>query len=195
MKIWEARQTYRTQIKEYQEQYHLLSEQKKKLEKKMDMEKDGHIVYANEAASLELTLDAVKEKKDEYQEYMEKILEQWAAVANLESAKQQGEAMEEYAEDLGKIMEVARRLMKGGIVPPTDEKKLMDYSMELYQAAKNMGMLMQQKKREEYDSLWEDEEEKEAPEDPTDIADHTECGAAGPEIVSVADTMAGAGVE
>ena len=39
-------------------------------------------------------------------------------------------------------MEVARRIMKGGIVPPTDEKKLMEYSMELYQAAKNIGALV-----------------------------------------------------
>ena len=45
----------------------------------------------------------------------------------MEVAKQQGEAMEESVEDLGKIMEVARRLMDGDIVPPTDEKKLMEY--------------------------------------------------------------------
>lgn len=188
MKISEARQTYRTQIKAYNEQYHLLSKQKKELEEKMNAEKDGHIIYANEAATLELTMEKVDEKRNEYQEYMDKLMEQWTAIANMESAKQQGEAMGEYVEDLGKIMEVARRLMKGGIVPPEDEKKLMEYSTELYQAAKNMGALMRQKEREEYDSLWE-EEEKDAPEDPIEIADNTECAVSGPDIVPVADTM------
>ncbi len=188
MKISEARQTYRTQIKAYNEQYHLLSKQKKELEEKMNAEQDGHIIYANEAATLELTMEKVDEKRNEYQEYMDKIMEQWTAIANMEAAKQQGEAMGEYVEDLGKIMEVARRLMKGGIVPPEDEKKLMEYSTELYQAAKNMGALMRQKEREEYDSLWE-EEEKDAPEDPTEIADNTECAISGPVVVSVEDTM------
>lgn len=188
MKISEARQTYRTQIKAYNEQYHLLSKQKKELEEKMNAEQDGHIIYANEAATLELTMEKVDEKRNEYQEYMDKIMEQWTAIANMESAKQQGEAMGEYVEDLGKIMEVARRLMKGGIVPPEDEKKLMEYSNELYQAAKNMGALMRQKEREEYDSLWE-EEEKDVPEDPTEIADNAECAVSGPAVVSVEDTM------
>ena len=97
------------------------------------------IIYANEAATLELSIKAVEEQKSQYQEYMDKLTQQWNAVANMEAAKQQGEAMEEYAVDLAKIMEVARRIMKGGIVPPTDEQKLMEYSMELYQAAKNIG--------------------------------------------------------
>ena len=76
----------------------------------------------------------------------------------MEVAKQQGEAMEESMIDLGKIMEVARRIMKGGIVPPQDEQKLMEYSMELYQAAKNMAALIEHREREEYDSLWEEAE-------------------------------------
>ena len=105
----------------------------------MKNEENGSIIYANEAATLELSIKAVEEQKSQYQEYMDKLTQQWNAVANMEVAKQQGEAMEEYAVDLAKIMEVARRIMKGGIVPPTDEQKLMEYSMELYQAAKNIG--------------------------------------------------------
>jgi hypothetical protein len=124
---------------------------------------------------------------------MDKLMEQWAAVANMESSKQQGEAMEEYYEDMGKIMEVARRIMKGGIVPADDEKKLMEYSMELYQAAKNMGALA--KEREEYDTLWEEEPEEGEPADPMEVADNTEAFAEGPEIVDVADTMAAAVAE
>lgn len=186
MKISEVRQQYGAQIKSYHEQQLLLAKQKKELEHKMNTLPNGKDIYANEAATLELTIEAVDEKQSEYREYMEKLTEQWAGVANMVSAQQQGEAMKEYAIDMGKIMEVARRLMKGGIVPAEDEKKLMEFSMEMYQAAKNIGAMA--KKKEEYDSLWEEKEEKEL-EDPMEVADNTEAFAEGPEIVDVVDTM------
>lgn len=188
MKISEARQLYNGQLKAYREQQTALAKQKQELEKKMAAVEEGKSLYANEAATLELTIEAVQEKRAEYQNYMDKLLEQWAATANMVSAEQQGEAMEEYVEDLAKIMEVARRIMKGGIVPPSDEKKLMDYSMEMYQAAKNMGALA--KEREEYDSLWEEEEEEKKLKDPMETADNTEAFAPGPAVVEVSDTMA-----
>ena len=187
MKISEARQLYGSQIKAYQEQKNALSKQKQELEKKMNAVEDGKNIYANEAAILELTIEAVDKKQNEYRDYMGKLSEQWAATANLVSAKQQGEAMEDYVEDLGKIMEVARRIMKGGIVPASDERKLMEYSMEMYQAAKNMGALA--KEREEYDSLWDDKEEKVEYGDPVEIADAAEVFSEGPDIVDVAETM------
>ena len=190
MKIGEARQIYNTQIRAYQEQKVALSKQKKELESKMNSVPDGKTVYANEAAILELTIKAVDEKQTEYQDYMEKLLAQWNAKANMVSAEQQGDAMEEYVENIGKIMEVARRLMKGAVVPAKDEQKLMEYSMELYQAAKNMGMLEKQKEKEEYDSLWDDDEEKKVYEDPSEVADNTEAFADEPAVVDVADTMA-----
>lgn len=188
MKISEARQLYNTQIKAYREQQTVLSQKKQELDKKINSVEDGKNIYANEAATLELTIEAVKEKQAEYQEYMDKILEQWASTANMVSAEQQGEAMEAYMKDLAKIMEVARRIMKGGIVPASDEKKLMEYSMEMYQAAKNIGAMA--KEREEYDSLWEEEEEEKEYADPMETADNTEVFEAGPEVVEVADTVA-----
>lgn len=194
MKISEARQLYSAQIKAYREQHVALSKQKQELEEKMKAVSDGKTIYANEAAILELTLEAVDEKRTEYQEYMNKLQEQWAATANMVSAEQQSEAMEEYAEDLGKIMEVARRLMKGAIVPATDEKKLMEYSMEMYQAAKNIGAMVKQREKEKYDSLWDEDEEEKVYEDPMETADNTEAFAEGPEIVDVADTMASVAV-
>ena len=190
MKIAEARQLYNTQIKAYREQQVALSKQKQELENKMNTVPDGKSIYANEAAILELTIKAVDEKQTEYKDYMEKLLEQWSLTANMVSAEQQGEAMEEYVEDLGKIMEVARRLMKGAIVPASDEKKLMEYSMELYQAAKNIGAMMQREKREEYDSLWDEKKEDTECVDPMEVADNAEAYSSGPEIVDVADTMA-----
>ncbi|MBQ9990655.1 MAG: hypothetical protein IJP31_06915 [Lachnospiraceae bacterium] len=189
MKIAEARQIYHSQIAEYREKQAALTKEKQELEKKMNADPNGKSIYANEAAVLELTLEAVNKKQEEYQKYMEQLGLKWAATANMVSAKQQGEAAKEYVEDLGKIMEVARRIMKGDIVPPTDEKKLMEYSMELYQSAKNIGAMVREKEREEHDSLWEDEEKKEY-EDPTEVADNAQAPSGSPEIVPVAETVA-----
>ena len=192
MKIAEARQLYNAEIRSYWEQQAILNKEKQELDKKIKLTPDGKTIYANEAAQLELTITAVKEKQNEYQDYMDKLIEQWTATANVEAAKQQVEAMEEYAEDLGKIMEVARRIMHGDIVPATDEKKLMEYSMEMYQAAKNIGAMARRKEREEHDSLWDDDEKETVNADPLDIADNQEAFSEGPEIVAVADTMASA---
>ena len=190
MNIKEVRQVYGTQIRSYHEQQIALNKKKEELDRKINTTPDGKNVYANEAAVLELSIRAVNEKQDEYRDYMEKLTEQWVAVANMEVAKQQGETMEEYAIDMGKIMEVARRLMKGAIVPATDEKKLMEYSMELYQAAKNMGALTKQKEKEEYDSLWTEKKEAEDVPDPIELADNTEIFADGPAVVEVSECMA-----
>ena len=191
MKIEEARQLYSAQIRAYREKQAELSKQKKELEIKMNTTPDGKTVYAEEAAILELTMQAVEEKQSEYKEYMEKLLEQWSAVSNMVSAKQQGEAMAEHADDLAKVLEVARRIMKGGIVPPADEKKLLDYSPEMYQAAKNIGAIAKQKEKEKYESLWDEEKESgTVNEDPMEVANQTEAFAEGPEIVEVTDTVA-----
>lgn len=189
MKIEEARRTYNLQIKTYHEKQLALAKQKKELEHRINTTPDGINLFANEAATLELTTQAVNTKLDEYKGYMEKLLEQWSATANMVSAEQQGEAMAEYAEDMGKIMEVARRIMKGGVVPAADEKKLMEFSMEMYQAAKNIGAMA--KEKEEYDTLWQEEEEQ-ACEDPMEVANNTEAFAEGPEVIDVEDTVAAA---
>ena len=190
MKISEAKQLYSTQIRAYPEQQTMLSKQKKELEEKMNSISDGKSLFAEEAATLELTLNAVLEKKKEYQDYMNDLNQQWTAISTMVSSKQQQESTKDYVEDLGKIMEVARRLMKGDIVPPNDEKKLMEYSMEMYQAAKNMGALAKQKEREEHESLWDEEEEKKVYDDPMEVADNAQAVGGAPQIVDVADTMA-----
>lgn len=190
MKISEARQLYSTQIKAYQEQKLALSRQKQELEEKVKTVPEGKQIYENEAAVLELTIKAVDEKQTEYTNYMDKLVEQRSATANMYVAEQQGEAAEEYAEDMGKIMEVARRIMNGDIVPAQDEKKLMEFSFELYQAAKNVGAMAKKEEREEYDSLWEEKEEDTESIDPMEAADNMEAVAGAPEIVDVADTIA-----
>lgn len=195
MKIEEARKVYHAQIRSYREQQVALSKQKKELDEKINATKDGKTIYANEAAILELTMEAVDKKQNHYQNYMDKLMQQKMAIENMEVAKQQGEAMEKETEDLLKVMEVARRLMKGDIVPGTDEKKLMEYSMEMYQAAKNIGAMAKQREKEKHDSLWDEEEEPQNCEDPREVADNAEAFAEGPTIVDVADTIASVEVE
>lgn len=191
MKIEQARAAYSYQINSYREQIHALTEKKQKLDEQIKKDPNGQELWGEEAATLELTIQKLDEKNSEYQDYMDKLMEQWSAKANLVSTKQQGEAMAEGMEDIAKIMEVARRIMRGDNVPPSDEWRLMEYDDELYQSAKNIGEMRKrmEEKRKNHESLWEDEEPKEY-ENPIEVADNTEAFAAGPEIVSVEETMA-----
>lgn len=194
MKIGEARQIYSAQIKEFHQQKISLAKQKKDLEHKMSILPNGKEQYANEAAILELSYNAVSEKYDEYHNFMEQLMEQHSLLFNAEATKQQGEAMKEYAIDQVKLMEVARRIGRGDIVPASDEQKLMEYSMELYMSAKNMAMLseLQDKDKEKHDSLWDDDEEKPDNPDPMDVANNGTLQGEAPEIVSAEEVVASA---
>lgn len=188
MKIGEAQQIYREQVKEYQTQKAVVSKQLQDVKNRMKYspnESDG-----SEAVILELTLDALNEKQTEYQEYLNKLTEQYCARWNATVAEQQADTAKEYAVEMGKIMEVARRIMKGGIVPASDEKKLMEFSMEMYQMAKNIGSMVQRQKKEEYDTLWGEKEEKKEYEDPQKAAENASVSSQGPEVVDAADTIA-----
>lgn len=190
MKVAEARSTYSAQLRSYNEQKFKLAKQKQELDEKIKTTENGSVIYANEAATLELVYNAVEEKQNEYQEYMDQLMGQWNAKFNEVASKQQADAAKEYGEEMGKLITVARRIMHGDIVPQSDEKKLMEFDRDLYQMAKNIGMLAKMKDKKEYDSLW-DEEKKEY-EDPMEAANEEEAFASGPEIVSVEDTMAAA---
>lgn len=188
MKIGEAQEIYREQIKAYRAQKSIVSKQLQTLRARMEDSADAQEKYGAEAATLELTLNALDEKQEEYQDYLDELSEQYCAYWNTTVAEQQADAGKEYAVEMGKIMEVARRIMKGAIVPATDERKLMEFSEEMYQTAKNIGAMVQRQKREKYDSLWGDEEEKEY-DDPQEVAENAEAASEGPEIVDVAATM------
>lgn len=196
MKIGEAQQIYRQQVNSYRQQRTVLAKQLEDVRSRMQHmpgDEETKKKYDSEAATLQLTLDAMDEKEAEYQEYLDKLAEKYCAYWNAEVAEQQKDAGKEYAEEMGKIMEVARRIMKGSIVPASDEKKLMEFSMDMYQVAKNIGAMARQEKKEKYDSLWREEEKKEY-DDPKEAAENADAGAAGPEIVDVSDTVAAAGL-
>lgn len=191
MKVVEAQKLYRAQRAQILGQRKELTERREALEKKMTttIDPEERKIYANEAATLELSIGTMDEKMDENQKVLDRLAQQYWSVYSAESAKQQKESAKESALEMSKIMEVARRIGKGAKVPATDEKKVMDYSMDLYLAVKNLAMLnqMNKKKKEEYDSLWGDEKEKEKY-DPEGKAQNAETSIGAPEELAPIDT-------
>lgn len=188
MKITEAQKIYRANRQELIDQRKLLIKQREELERKKRVTPNGSELFSEEAATLELSINEVNKKFDDNQEILDKLGEQYAAVWNSEVTKQQADAMQKAGIDMSKIMEVARRIADGAKVPAKDEEKLMEFSMELYMAAKNMAA-MNSDKDEEYDSLWEDEDEDGQEYDPKGKADSAEVSMSLPEI-SVPDFSA-----
>lgn len=189
MKVGEARQIYSTQLKQYNMKKFELAQQKKEWEEhKKAM--PAQIVDEKQGVLLDLTYQAVSEKQNEYQKYMDKLMQQWDNKFNQVALKQQEESAKEYGEEMSKLLTVARRIMHGDIVPLEDERKLMEFDKDLYQMAKNIGAMAQQEKKHKYKSLWDDED-KTPGEDPMEAADGEEAFAEGPEVVSVEDTVAG----
>lgn len=183
MQIKEARGIYQSQIKSYSKTALELRQKKKELEEKIKETPNGKVVYENEAVSLELSLNAVEKKQNEYRDYMEKLMDKWTNVEMLVSTEQQTDSMKKAAEEQMKILEVARRLMKGAKVPQADEMKLMKFDSGLYQVAKSIGAMVQKEKQEKYDSLWDEEEDKET-QDPNEVADSAEAPVGAPDTVS-----------
>ena len=194
MKIGEAQQIYREQVKAYQQQKAALSKQLKTVQSRMEstQNEEDKALFSKDAAVLELSIKELDDKQKEYRDYLDKLADQYCAYWNATVAEQQADAYKEYGEEMGKIMEVARRIMKGATVPQSDEKKLMDFSYELYTAAKTVGEMVrrQKEKDEKYDTLWGDKEDKEY-DDPQEVAENATAAADGPELVSPEDALAG----
>lgn len=182
MKIKEAQPIYYANRAKLVDQMRTLSQQKEEAEKKFKI--TGESKFSDQAATLQLSLDETKKAFEENQKVSDSLMEQWANVANMESSRQQGEAMEAYYKDLGKIMTVFRRMAAGDTVPPSDEKKLLEYNDKMYKAAKNMQTMAQQleKERKKHKSLWKDDEEKVENPDPGEVADESEYAGDLPDI-------------
>ena len=102
-----------------------------------------------------------------------------------EASKQQADAMASENKKMMQVLEIMKRISKGGRVPPEDEKFLMDYSEEMYMLAKMQAMLA--RKHEKYDSVLEDEEEGEegAAEESEDTVQSVEATVSGGEVTDV----------
>lgn len=179
MKISEAQSIYRAYRQELISQTKTLIKQRDEAQKKF--ETTGSAQFSEQAATLQLSIEATKEKFDENQKVLDSLAEQHAAIWNAEVSKQQADAMQDMGIELSKIMTVARRMSNGDEVPYTDEKKLLEFSNELYQAAKSAQMMHQMEEHEKYDSLWGEEEEPEEY-DPQGKADNAEVQIALPDI-------------
>ena len=185
MTIGDAKKIYREQLLNLQNRKKELERQKKQLEQKQRTEADPvkQKQYRDEAVTLELSYQEVNGKYEKNRSVMEQILAQETVVFNQEVTKQQSKSMKKSMQEVAKIMEVARRIARGAKVPVKDEKKLMEYNMELYMAAKNAAAIMelQKKDKEKYDSLWKDKEEAATQSDPAAVAEQAECAVNVPE--------------
>ena len=185
MKIKDVKESYRNSMKSLQEKRREISKQRESLEKKTRLDPLNKSQYTEDILSLDSSLESLDKEYEKARSVMEEIIGQETAIANMEVAKQQGEAMKDVAIDEAKIFETARRIAKGDRVPGKDEEKVMEYSMELYMASKNAGMLarMRKEKTEEHESLWDDDDEKKTENpDPMEIAGNSEFTGETPEI-------------
>ena len=185
MKIGEASRIYSAQINKLRDQKNELTAQKKAYEK-------GELNMTEEqAALLEKSLDRIELQYQRASEFMEGFGTYKTLLQNAEASKQQSDAMAEKAEEDAKCIEIMRRIAHGDKVPPYDEQKLLNYNAEMYQMAKNLALLADMEKREEHDSLWDDEEEAPADEmSASETVDNMECSMEMPAEVMAEDFSA-----
>ena len=183
-------------IPKYREYRQVLVDQTRSLAKQRDeakkqFELTGEKKYEEEAATLQLSVEASDEQFKKNQEVLDGLMEQYTAAWNAEVARQQSDPETGYAATMGKIMTTAMRMSRGDNVPYTDEKKLQEANDKLYAAAKQAQAMMKQMKNhkaKDYDSLW-DEEGGEY--DPEAAAENAEATGDLPEIPEIGSTDAG----
>ena len=131
MKISEAQKKYQQQRQALINQRKQLVKKRDELQKKVPVSEEEKAYFSETAATLELSIKEVNQKFDENQTVLDQLAEQHAAVWNKEVSRQQKDAVQEAAMELGKVMAVFRRISSGAIVPGKDEQKLMEYNMEM----------------------------------------------------------------
>lgn len=195
MKIGEAQKAYREQlgilrgqkidyVKQREENRKKMEEaQKKSLEQGVTFELSE--AYLQREKELQEKIDELSGQIKNNEKTLDDLIEQEVGIFNSVVAEQQGDAMKEYGEEMAKCLEIARRISRGDRVPAQDEKKLMDFNMEIYQMAKEMAAMNMDKKHKEWDSLWGDEEEKEY-EDPFEASQNAETNVEMPEGMEAA---------
>lgn len=97
------------------------------------------------------------QKNSKSQQYSQSQMQMFQE--QMERMREDNKKAAEHADDTAKIMTIFRRIANGDIVPPKDEKKLMEHSMEMYQAAKNLGSMKQNEDRKKYKSVDEEGED------------------------------------
>ena len=174
MKISEAKAASYQQFQKYSEAANAIKEKRDEAIKNSKLYPNDKDIWEKEAASLEIRYNEYKEQGDKYLDYNSELAEMEVAYANMLNSKYASEDLAEATEEESKMLEVARRISRGDIVPPQDESKLMKYNFKLYMTAKQAAVLAKEHKEDE--SLWEDEDEaKEEREDPMEYAGNQEA--------------------
>jgi len=189
MKLGEVIPKYREYRQVLVDQTRSLAKQRDEAQKKFEL--TGDKKFEEEAATLQLSVEASDEEFKKNQEVLDGLIEQYTAAWNAEVARQQSDPETGYAATMGKIMTTAMRMSRGDNVPYSDEKKLQEANDKLYAAAKQAQAMMKQMKNhkaKDYDSLW-DEEGGEY--DPEAAAENAEATGDLPEIPEIGSTDAG----
>lgn len=190
MKIGEAQKAYRQQlgllrgqksdfVKQREENRKKLEEARKKSEEQ-GVTFEFSAAYLEREKELQEKIDELSRQIDKNEKTLDDLIEQETGIFNSMVAEQQGDAMKEYGENMAKCLEIARRISRGDRVPAQDEKKLMDFNMEIYQMAKEMAAMNVEGKHKDWESLWGEEEEKEY-DDPFEASQNAETNVGMPE--------------
>ena len=200
MKIGEAQKAYRQQLSLLRGQRSNYVKQREENRRKMEKAQEKSELlgvtfelseeYLAREKELQGQIDALSGQIKKNEKVLADLTDQEMGIANSVVAKQQGEAMKEYGEEMAKCLEIARRISRGDRVPAQDEKKLMEFNMDIYKMAKNMAAINMNQKHEDWDSLWGDEEEKEY-EDPLEVAENAEANVEMPEDMGAAVSTEG----
>lgn len=195
MKIGEAQKAYRQQLSVLRGQKSDFVKQREENRKKMEeaqkkSEEQGVTfelsdAYLQREKELQEKIDELSGQIKNNEKTLDDLIEQEVGIFNSIASEQQADAMKEYGEEMAKCLEIARRISRGDRVPAQDEKKLMDFNMEIYQMAKEMAAMNMDKKHKDWDSLWGDEEEKEY-EDPFEASQNAETDVEMPEGMETA---------
>lgn len=100
-----------------------------------------------------------KDKLEISQEALQKYREQLFVQQQMDAMRAQEEQKKDSEDDIGKIMTIFRRIAHGDKVPAKDEQKLMEYSHEMYMAAKMAASIAKNKHPKKYKSLYNDDKE------------------------------------
>ncbi len=201
MKIGEAQNAYRQQLSLLRGQRSNYVKQREENRRKMEKAQEKSELlgvtfelseeYLAREKELQGQIDALSGQIKKNEKVLADLTDQEMGIANSVVAKQQGEAMKEYGEEMAKCLEIARRISRGDRVPAQDEKKLMEFNMDIYKMAKNMAAINMNQKHEDWDSLWGDEEEKKEYEDPLEVAENAEANVEMPEDMGAAVSTEG----
>lgn len=178
MKIIDAKKAYTTHLDSLRQQKNVLTQMLH------DSEQSTGNASNLDRVELSRQLSEIEKEYTAVQKGLNHISETYSVIYQNAALRQQSEDAIEGAKELGKILTIYRRIASGAEVPPNDERKLMEYSHELYFSAKAAAMLHQDEDKE-YDSLWKDDERNSKKEkSPEEIADNTSIPVLSPELTA-----------